>query len=696
MELREFAERIVFGTTLEEKLGAPGPITDENPGRRPAGIALPGRPEGLELNQAGSAAAAPGIAQIHNPRDRGILLHFLANHELLATELMALVLLKFPGAPPAFRQGILATLREEQAHTRLYLQRMQDCGVSFGEFPLSGYFWRMVEPMRSPLEFVSRLSLTFEQANLDYSKYYAKAFAEAGDRETASILQAIYEDEIGHVEHGLTWFRRWKDSRQTDWEAFREALPFPLSPVRAKANEGPFNRAGRLAAGLDEPFIDALELCRQSRGRMPVVRWFDPAAEMSLLATPPDARSRGMLERTATDLESLIFPLAAEDDVVLLRCPPAPAFLRTLVAAGLPVPETLPLPSRDPLAKHPLLARKLERLAPWAWTPDSLTMARAFEAASHRPLPAWSAERRALFTKAWSATQLRTWLTEAPAPPEDVADPSCCGLVIEHLDELDAARHRLATAGWKTALFKVDLGAAGRGQRRLETEGPLPAKDREILTAAMQGQTAAVVEPRLDRVLDISLQWERDADGLRFLGWTRQLIQPGRRYAGAVIGKAFEDLDPPLKRFIVEDRFARLRALEAWLRPRLDTALAAADYTGPVGIDALVAQREDGSFLIKPMVELNPRCTMGQVALRLEKHIARGCTARLLLRSKKQIQDGGHASFAAYASAMERAHPPQRHPQFGLQSGFIPLADPSRAQQLLPVLAVGAKSIHDA
>ena len=116
-----------------------------------------------------SLSTPPRDSELGNERERGRLLHFLANHELLATELMALVLLKFPDAPEAFRRGVLATLQEEQSHTRMYLKRMKDCGVEFGSFPLSGHFWRVVEPMDCPMDFVSRLSLTFEQANLDYS-----------------------------------------------------------------------------------------------------------------------------------------------------------------------------------------------------------------------------------------------------------------------------------------------------------------------------------------------------------------------------------------------------------------------------------------------------------------------------------------------------------------------------------------------
>ena len=54
---------------------------------------------------------------------RGRLLHFFANHELLAMELMALTLLKFPFAEKNFRLGLARTIVEEQKHLRMYVSR---------------------------------------------------------------------------------------------------------------------------------------------------------------------------------------------------------------------------------------------------------------------------------------------------------------------------------------------------------------------------------------------------------------------------------------------------------------------------------------------------------------------------------------------------------------------------------------------
>ena len=83
------------------------------------------------------------------------MLHFFANHELMAAELMALALLKFPDTPARFRRGVARTLRDEQEHLRLYMERMSASGVAFGRIPVSDFFWRAISPMPTPLDFVT-------------------------------------------------------------------------------------------------------------------------------------------------------------------------------------------------------------------------------------------------------------------------------------------------------------------------------------------------------------------------------------------------------------------------------------------------------------------------------------------------------------------------------------------------------------
>src|SRR3954468_23792522 len=197
MEIREFAERVLFATRLEEKLACPENITDEDPGSAIITPSAPGRPAELRFKLQHSAKADfPGLHCLERTEERGRLLHFFANHELLATELMALVLLRFPEAPPAFRRGVAQTLKDEQRHTGLYLQRMGECGIHFGDLPVSGFFWRTVSTMENPMDYVASLCLTFEQANLDFCRHFARGFQAVGDRATSNLLERIYKDEI--------------------------------------------------------------------------------------------------------------------------------------------------------------------------------------------------------------------------------------------------------------------------------------------------------------------------------------------------------------------------------------------------------------------------------------------------------------------------------------------------------------------
>ena len=117
------------------------------------------------------------------------------------------------------------------AKTAAINEEMAKLGVEFGQIPVSDYFWQAISPMQSPRDFVTGLSLTLEQANLDYAVHYAQIYQNLDDGDTAAILEQIYRDEITHVKHGLHWFEQWRDEGLTQWQAYEKALPQPLSPA---------------------------------------------------------------------------------------------------------------------------------------------------------------------------------------------------------------------------------------------------------------------------------------------------------------------------------------------------------------------------------------------------------------------------------------------------------------------------------
>jgi uncharacterized ferritin-like protein (DUF455 family) len=191
-----------------------------------------------------------------DPAQRRRLLHAFANHELQAIELFAWALLAFPGTERSFRQGALRALREEQTHLRMYVARLEALGGRFGEEPVSGHFWRNVDRIRTPLQFVCTLGLTFENANLDFSAEHAEAARRAGDEATARVLEQVQADEVRHVRFAWEHLLLWKEPGQTPWEAYCANVAPPHGPSRARGAS--FDEACRRAAGLDDDFVARL------------------------------------------------------------------------------------------------------------------------------------------------------------------------------------------------------------------------------------------------------------------------------------------------------------------------------------------------------------------------------------------------------------------------------------------------------
>lgn len=659
METREFAQRVLFSTSLEEKLAACGALTDDLPGESLGTPDAPGRPADLRLRTGGVRAGFPGEAGLIDEEQRGILLHFFANHELLATELMALVLLKFPDAPVEFRRGIVRTLAEEQQHTKWYLRRMEECGVAFGDFPLSRFFWDSIAPMETPLDYVTRLSLTFEQANLDYARHYAGVMRDVGDEKTAKILSQIYQDEIGHVGYGLKWFRRWKAAGDSDWAAYRSQLHFPLSPARGRGN-APFNAEGRRKAGLADDFIREMEIFSRSKGRTPNVFWFTPDAEAAMAygLEGKGFHPRVEVRQLQRDLEILPAFLCRRDDLVLLRHPPTGGHQRKLHDLGFEIPEFETLDADGRIRRDSLQRRrKLNDLRPWAWCPQSATLLKPLdpEVVETR----WNPAVRQLFAKDFQVENLNIE-----------------SIVCRTFDDVVRAAGAVHDRGWDEALAKSPFGAAGQKNRKFPAAAP--GELRPWVNRVLEQQGAVVIEPWLPRVFDFSVHFDSDTRGLRRLGFVQlENDRRGQFQACVASGKFCRGVSDEVARFLMG---GALDIYEKEIPEKIESLLHAADYRGPVGVDAFVFRAPDGNLCLRPVVEMNPRFTMGRLTWELMRRITHGRTARFeLIRMKEPRKK---------ALGLESANPPVLGRGGKMASGCVVLNEP---ESVLAVLTVGGQ-----
>ncbi len=252
---REAVEQIVFGKSLKDKLSTlPAFEKIQKPLILPL---LPARENQIQFSS--KQQKFPKKDKFANEIYRGMALHFFANHELLAIEMMATALLIYPEETTQdifFKKGILASLRDEQNHLAIYLKRMKDFGIELGDYPLNDFFWKYMPSLKTTENFTALVCLTFESANLDFSLYYKKIFEGIEDYTSAQVMQQIYQDEISHVAFGRSYLNQ-KKIDQSLWDYYRSLLPPPSTPARARGTE--FSVESRYQCGLDEDYVQKLK-----------------------------------------------------------------------------------------------------------------------------------------------------------------------------------------------------------------------------------------------------------------------------------------------------------------------------------------------------------------------------------------------------------------------------------------------------
>jgi uncharacterized ferritin-like protein (DUF455 family) len=250
----DFARSILEGEDLSQKFLSLNLEWDEwKPFSLPE---LPGRKGKIAFSD--KQIKFPKSQRLNETDKKAVALHSFANHELLAIEMMASAILIYPHHNEddiRFKRGILTALKEEQKHLGLYIGRLNQLGYEFGDFPLNDFFWRQMGKLETPSQYAAVMALTFEAANLDFAQHYAQIFRDHGDEETASIMDIVLEDEIGHVAFGAHWMKKWSNDKSL-WEYYMNSLPWPLTPARSKGIG--FDPLVHKKAMSDEHFVEQL------------------------------------------------------------------------------------------------------------------------------------------------------------------------------------------------------------------------------------------------------------------------------------------------------------------------------------------------------------------------------------------------------------------------------------------------------
>ncbi|MGB0648491.1 MAG: DUF455 family protein, partial [Bradymonadia bacterium] len=621
------------------------------------------RPVGLTLCAPKSQRTRfPRAADLDCERNRGRVLHFFANHELLALELMALTLLRFPKAPSRLRRCLIATMRDEQKHMRLYLEQMQHLGVEFGEIPLNSFFWDLLSKVESVDQFVAGMSLTFEQANIDFSLFYKEQFELAGDRATAAIMQTVLQDEIAHVRHGVNFFRADLEPEESLWKKYTDALVYPLTPARAKGRH--FSKSHRRQAGLDDTFIDQLEVFTHSKGRVPDVFIFNPWVERSIAHGSKGYTASRATRSLTADLETLPMFICSPEDVVLVENEIDTPHLSTLKSLGYHIPEFISSRIHGGTLKrdHPLVGRKLNRIQPWGWTPDLAHTLKPLEkmARAHgEPFIETAQKLEPLYSKTWLTEQADRWLEALSPPIKSHIITTPLPMAIDDRDTIQREIDALTALGFKTIVIKAPLGTSGGAQLKV-LHGKITNEQWTWINRILKKQKSVIIEPWYTNVLDASYLFKITSDGrFREIGLTHFFTDAQGRYRGTALGNLGDTAPTQLKPFIFQAGgnagwiSRTLKAMVQALLPELIKGGA----IGCHGLDVMVVRLDDGTYKLRAPLELNPRQTMGHIAKGIARPFGTRTRGLWLIITQADLKAAGVSTFPALLSTLQHALP---------------------------------------
>lgn len=188
---------------------------------------------------------------------RIVMLHSFAHIEFNAINLALDAAYRFRDMPDEFITDWLQVASEEAHHFNLINDYLHDLDSFYGAFSAHNGLWDMVCKTRHDV--LHRMALVprvMEARGLDVTPGMMEKFRQKGDQRAVSILQVIYEEEIGHVAIGNRWYQYCCERSQLDpQETFRSLI----EAYFGGRLRGPFNWPARLAAGFEEDELSELE-----------------------------------------------------------------------------------------------------------------------------------------------------------------------------------------------------------------------------------------------------------------------------------------------------------------------------------------------------------------------------------------------------------------------------------------------------
>jgi hypothetical protein len=135
-------------------------------------------------------------------------LHRHMHNEMQSLEIAAQGLADFPDAPWELRMHLARQCWDESRHSALVYRRLREIGGRKGEAPVMNYEWGVTQMLDSLPARLAVQNRTFEAGEMDLLRQHVTMWNQAGDPESAAIMDALLADEVQHVRFANRWLKQ--------------------------------------------------------------------------------------------------------------------------------------------------------------------------------------------------------------------------------------------------------------------------------------------------------------------------------------------------------------------------------------------------------------------------------------------------------------------------------------------------------
>ena len=215
-------------------------------------IAVAGRPEKPELVDPRDVPRR----NFSSLKGRLTLVHAIAHIEFNAINLALDAVYRFQQMPAQYYSDWCQVAAEEAQHFTMLSDYLQQHEMSYGDLCAHNGLWQMA--VKTDADVLTRMALVprvLEARGLDVTPSMIEKLKSTGDTPLISILQKIFNDEIGHVKIGSYWYKTLCKERGLEPEKTFLQL---IEKYMEGAKFGPFETEARIAAGFSHAELRSL------------------------------------------------------------------------------------------------------------------------------------------------------------------------------------------------------------------------------------------------------------------------------------------------------------------------------------------------------------------------------------------------------------------------------------------------------